>query len=114
MRLVGVRDPGTHDERVLLRVVAPCDIGDWLLLSGYTQDGELDGDSVDLLAWLPNRRRSSGFVRIFTRSPAEVSPRLQINSKQRLSLYLSRPDSLWTSPDQVPVLLRVDSIQFRR
>ena len=99
-------------ERLLLKVLAVADIGDYILIqTGF----QADGVTIDThhTYWFPYKKVEAGdFVVLYTRKGHENQRKLE-NGKKVHFFYWGISKSIWSTKDRAPVLLYAPKWDFK-
>lgn len=103
--ILSIADKGNLEkERLVLRVRATADVGDYILIqTGFQQDGV----TIDThhTYWFPYKKVEAGDLLVIYTKEGRENQRALENGKNVHFFYWGLPEPIWATKDRAPVLL---------
>lgn len=106
LKIESIADKGNYEkERLVLKVLAPTDIGDYLLLQAGHNDGNVTIDTYHSF-WFPYKKVNTGdVVVIYSKVGKENKKQLKTTGKTAYFYYWGLKKTAWSSDIKAPVIL---------
>lgn len=105
LKIQSIADKGNFEkERLVLKAVADCDVGDYLILRAGFRDGSVT-TGVHNTFWFPDEDVEAGdLVVVYSKSGRQNTKQLK-NGKTSHFFYWARDSALWGTTSKAPVLM---------